>query len=384
MVSPVRYIPDAVFLVLAVWLQWRLAGWALEMPRFQGSRPGRLAIRGLAALACIWIVAPALYTLGAVLGWWPHSSLVAWVRGASILWAIVSAGLVVLVWLNRQAPPFDPRRRRLLAVSRAALFAAPFAVAGTGVAVGRASFQFAEVEVPIPDLPPDLDGLRIVHLSDIHLEPFLTDEELRRVVAMANETRAHLAVVTGDLITLHGDKLSDCLRILSGLRADAGILGCLGNHEIVGRCQNRAESEGRGLGIDFLRGASRQLRFGQAVLNVGGVDYQRRERPYLIGAEQMVRRGEVNLLLSHNPDVFPVAARQGWDLTLAGHTHGGQLTFGPLHQHLNLARLFTPYVYGLYREDRSSIYVTRGIGTVGVPARIGAPPEIALVKLCAT
>ena len=89
----------------------------------------------------------------------------------------------------------------------------------------------------------------------------------------------------------------------------------------------------------------------------------------------------MNLLLSHNPDVFPVAAKQGWDLTLAGHTHGGQVTVEILDRSLNVARFFTPFVYGLYHSGRSSIYVTRGIGTIALPTRIGAPPETALLRL---
>ena len=89
----------------------------------------------------------------------------------------------------------------------------------------------------------------------------------------------------------------------------------------------------------------------------------------------------LNVLLQHNPDVFPTAARQGWDLTLAGHTHGGQVNFEILNQDLNVARFYTPYVRGLYRSGRSAIYVTRGIGTIGMPARIGAPPEITLLRL---
>jgi predicted MPP superfamily phosphohydrolase len=89
--------------------------------------------------------------------------------------------------------------------------------------------------------------------------------------------------------------------------------------------------------------------------------------------------------MSHNPDVFGVARKQGWNLTLAGHTHGGQVNIEILEQDLNLVRVFvTPYVYGLYQEGGASIYVTRGIGTVGVPARVGAPPEVALIRLCAT
>jgi predicted MPP superfamily phosphohydrolase len=87
------------------------------------------------------------------------------------------------------------------------------------------------------------------------------------------------------------------------------------------------------------------------------------------------------LLLQHNPDVFPVAARQGYNLLLAGHTHGGQVRVEILDQSINPARFFTPYVYGLYRQGNAASYVTRGIGTIGIPARIGAPPEISLLRL---
>jgi Predicted phosphohydrolases len=98
----------------------------------------------------------------------------------------------------------------------------------------------------------------------------------------------------------------------------------------------------------------------------------------------LIAPGVTNILLSHNPDVFPVAARQGYDLTIAGHTHGGQVNVEILHRDMNLVRFITPYIYGVYTEGKSSIFVTRGIGTVGVPARLGAPPEVALIRLCAT
>jgi predicted MPP superfamily phosphohydrolase len=105
---------------------------------------------------------------------------------------------------------------------------------------------------------------------------------------------------------------------------------------------------------------------------------------YLVGAEKMIRPAALNVLLSHNPDVFPVAARQGWHFTISGHTHGGQVNVEILRQDLNIARFFTPYTMGLYRIGPSSIYVSRGIGTIGVPVRLGAPPEVALLRLCRT
>jgi predicted MPP superfamily phosphohydrolase len=79
-----------------------------------------------------------------------------------------------------------------------------------------------------------------------------------------------------------------------------------------------------------------------------------------------------------------VAAAQGYDLTIAGHTHGGQVDVEILNQHWNVARYFTPYVLGLYSAGKSSVYVSSGLGTIGVPVRLGAPPEVSLLQLCAT
>jgi len=133
-----------------------------------------------------------------------------------------------------------------------------------------------------------------------------------------------------------------------------------------------------------LRQQSRQLRFGNATLNISGVDYQRMGMRYLAGAGKLLAPGMTNLLLSHNPDVFGVSSQMGFNLTISGHTHGGQVNVEILHQNLNVVRFFTPFTYGLYRLGPAALWVTRGIGTVGVPARIGAPPEIALLRLCAT
>ena len=92
-------------------------------------------------------------------------------------------------------------------------------------------------------------------------------------------------------------------------------------------------------------------------------------------------RPVTNLLLSHNPDVFPAAVKQGWDAMLSGHTHGGQVTFEILSRNLNVARFVTPFVVGLYRIDGRSGYVNAGIGTIGMPVRLGATPEISLFRL---
>jgi predicted MPP superfamily phosphohydrolase len=117
------------------------------------------------------------------------------------------------------------------------------------------------------------------------------------------------------------------------------------------------------------------------MLNLAGVDYQRLREPYLEGSGSLIAPGAFNVLLSHNPDVFPVAARQGYGLTVSGHTHGGQVRVEILNADLNVARFYTRYVDGVYRQGGASVFVSRGIGTIGIPARFGAPPEVALLKL---
>ncbi|HUQ95025.1 MAG TPA: metallophosphoesterase [Bryobacteraceae bacterium] len=307
-----------------------------------------------------------------------------WARGIGHLWGLTflgtAAGLFALPLAGRQ---FSPARRQFLNAAGGALVASPAIIVGYGV-FGRNQFQVKEIDIPIPGLPKDLQGLRILQLSDIHMSAFLTEADLRRVVDMANETKPHLCVLTGDLITGRNDPLELCMKHVSRVRADAGIIGCNGNHEIFADCEARVKARGSSLGMNILRGEKTRLRFGSATLNVVGVDYQPFRSPYLIGAGELVEPDAVNLLLSHNPDVFPVAARQGYQLTLAGHTHGGQVTVEILHQYANVARMFTNYVYGRYHQNGAALYVTRGIGTVGIPARVGAPPEITVVRLCAS
>jgi len=316
----------------------------------------------------------------------PHGAGMA-VRASGLLWGLFSvallAALLVARLVPKPAPAHSPARRTFLLAARGAVLGAPAIAAGYGVFIERSDLRLRSVDIPVGGLPRDLNGLRLVQVSDIHLSPYLSRSELRRAIDMANETRAHIALVTGDLISMIGDPLDDCLEELKRLRADAGVIGCMGNHEIYTRSMGYVTEQGAKIGIEFLRSANRIFRFGDARVNFAGVDYQRFHSDYLAGAEKLVEPGMPNILLSHNPDVFPVAVRKGYDVTISGHTHGGQITAEILDQNISIARFYTRYVYGLYRRGDASIYVTRGIGTVGLPARLGAPPEVALIRLCA-
>lgn len=311
------------------------------------------------------------------------------VAGAAALTYLVAASFVWVIYRvmdrirEHFAAPTNAGRRRTLNAAGNLAMAAPFAALGYGALIERTKFRLREVNAFIPGLAPGLEGLRILQLSDIHIGPFLTESDLARVVDMGMEAKPDLAVITGDLISTHGDPLDACIRQLARIKADAGVFGCMGNHEHYARAENYTEQAAARAGIRFLRGRAQQLQFGGATLNLAGVDHQWRMygREYLAGAERMVVPGALNLLLSHNPDVFPVAARQGYNLMLSGHTHGGQINIEIYDQSISPSRFFTPYVYGLYHTQGAAAYVTRGIGTIAIPVRIGAPPEITVIRL---
>jgi len=367
--------PSLFFLVLGLGLQLPVTRWALE----RSSR--RMLVLMASGAGGILLSLGYLFEFQRVLLYVPAQTA-CWVQFASLFWTACLLGLFLGMLSWRGASAFRPERRRFLQATGTALCAAPFAGTAFGI-VERDRFRVAEQDIPIANLPADLHGLRIVQITDIHLSPFLSEKQFARAIDMANEAKAPLALVTGDLITRSGDPLDACLRQLARLHAEAGILGCLGNHEVYTQTEEYITAWGCLNGIDFLRQESKMLKFGAASINFAGVDYQRMHSRYLAGAERLVAPGMVNVLLSHNPDVFPVAAAKGYDLTIAGHTHGGQVNFEILHQNLNLARYFTPYIAGLYRQGNAAIYVSNGIGTIGVPVRVGAPPEISVLRLCA-
>jgi len=381
-----RNLPDLTLLGLILLAQAAAVFYMLRRPAAKSRTWIRRSILASGAVSGIVLIFGFLLMFARFSRYLPVTQS-SWIRGSAMIWAFLSILWTGawLVWRTLAAvlkPAHSPARRQFLNATGAALFVAPVAVVGYGVFVERINLRLREQKIAISGLAEDLDGLRIVQLTDIHLSPFLSERELARCIGMANETNAHLALVTGDMISVNRDPLDACLKQLAGLRSEAGIFGCLGNHEIYAGAEDYATEHGARLGIRYLRLKKARLKFGGTVMNLAGVDYQRFRQPYLVGAEKLVEPGVFNVLMSHNPDVFPEAVRQGYDLTIAGHTHGGQVRVEILREDMNIARFFTPYVDGLYREGGKSIFVSRGIGTIGLPVRLGAPPEVALLRLC--
>ncbi len=338
--------------------------------------------------------------------WLPQRGVSSWIVAISRVWliasffAFLSVNLISLLgwsaqWVATGLSPsaaFNPARRSFFRLATYLAGGLPFLAATYGVAAARLGTRVEKVEVPIDGLPRGLEGFKIAQLSDIHIGDFMPREEVGRAVAMANQLQPDLSVVTGDFISSHHDPLEDCITELSRLRAPLGVWGCNGNHEIYAGAEDAAENLFTRHGMTLLRQQNAILEWQGAKLNLIGVDYQRDRmtpgphgRP-LEKIEHLVRRDMPNVLLSHNPNSFPRAAELGVELSLAGHTHGGQVKFEIVDTTVSPARLITQFVAGLYRLPRQAgktafLYVNRGLGTFGFPVRLGVPPEITLLTL---
>ena len=227
-------------------------------------------------------------------------------------------------------------------------------------------------------LPRALDGLRIVHLSDIHHSPFTGREQVERAVEVANSLQPDIIALTGDYVSHEREYVQPCAEMLGRLRARRGVYAVLGNHD------NWVDAE---LITDCFRLAGIQ------VLNNEGMRFEDRGASFwlagvndtMVGLEDLPlalagsSADEMKLLLAHNPVILRRAARAGVDLVLSGHTHGGQVTWRS--ERSASGRVRRRILRGLGRRGETQIYVTRGLGTVVLPVRYGCLPEVSLLTL---
>jgi len=272
-----------------------------------------------------------------------------------------------------------------------ALSAAPF-VAGTyGLLYGRLNLETTHQRIRLQRLPKAFEGFRIVQLSDFHISPFMSAEEIRKYVAIANQERGDLVVLTGDFLTYARATQGAVVQAVSALKAPFGVLGCLGNHEYMTETEESITRLLAEAQIRILRQERVAIQSNGEALNLIGIDYEQARHStdheghlvdrYMEGNEKLVMPGMVNVLLNHNPNAFDRAAELGIDLMLTGHTHGGQLSLELLHRGLCLSRFVTPYVSGWYEKAGTQLYVNRGIGTISPSIRLGARPEITVFEL---
>jgi len=352
--------PGHLILIL-LGLSTQAVGWALLPRRWKAM----LALAALVADAA-WI---AWYVRDgralSVSGVWALSPVATWLSFHLILGPVV--GVEVLARLL-------PWRR-------------PIRILGLGLILGGYAWGLGEAYGPpvttevtlgFPDLPPAFDGYRIVLIGDLHAGPYAGSGTLGRWARAIEKVPGDLIVGAGDFVTHTPEEAERTGVAFSSLHPKDGMVGVLGNHDQYPRTDEVAERLRRHGWVMLLDQVLVIERQGQRLLLMGS-----RHRDGNEGTAQPDWPGKpwpeaFRIGLCHGPEQWPLHLKEGARLTLAAHTHGGQVDLSPFY---NAALERSPFVQGLYREGTSSLFVTRGLGCTGLPFRFRCRPEIVQVTL---
>jgi predicted MPP superfamily phosphohydrolase len=245
----------------------------------------------------------------------------------------------------------------------------------------RNRFELVEKQLQLSRLPATLRGLTMGLISDIHSGPSMSREEIDEYVTLLNSLRPDLVFIPGDFVTMRPQEIFPVAESLSELKTRYGIFGCLGNHEFYSRAPDEITKRLEDAGVRMLRNENVTLDIKGNRLSIIGIDDLKHGDDFP-SAVMGVPADSAKILLTHKPYFFPTAAEAGMDLVLAGHTHGGQIVFVKVGDFaLAPATFASEYVAGLYEIGESLMYVSRGIGTIGVPFRINCQPEVTLFTL---
>ncbi len=270
-------------------------------------------------------------------------------------------------------------RREFLGIAAAAT--PPLMTLGmVGIARSQVEgFRIRPMEIRIPDLPRDLSGVTIAHVSDMHVGPFTTGKVVHEIIEAVNSLRADLVLLTGDLINSDLRDLPEGIDAVRRMEGKFGRWIIEGNHDLIDngltfRNQMRAAE------IGFLRNETNEaVIHGQPIQLLGLPWVSRHARNYETANAEAVktlarvrRKGTFPILLAHHPHAFDAAASEKIPLTLSGHTHGGQLMF---NERLGCGPAIFRYWSGIYSKGTARLVVSNGAGN-WFPLRMNAPAEI--------
>jgi len=347
-------------------------------------------------IGLIWLISGRLFQTGWD-RWLPKSA-----TAAIFIWHFIGLGLLSLlavalipIFLVQQMVRISRRRRqpeqqlsdhrshytRREFLSVTAAITPPLLTLGlTGIALSQLDqFRVRHLVVPIRDLPRDLDGSTIAHVSDMHVGRFTSGRVLREMVRVVNEFHADLVLLTGDLINDALTTLDEGIDLVRALDPRLGLYLIEGNHDLI---ENASEFERRvkASGIPFLLDESAIASVHGVPVQLLGLSWTRRHGANhdeaisrSVRALLQQRRPDVfPILLAHHPHAFDAAAEAGMPLTLSGHTHGGQLM---LNEQVGFGPALFRYWSGLYTRGESKLIVSNGVGN-WFPVRANAPAEL--------
>ncbi len=283
--------------------------------------------------------------------------------------------------MTRGGGQAEPDRRRFLRRAGrnllAGLLLAGLGAGGYGFLIEPARLRLERVRIPLPGLPPALEGFTIGQLTDLHAGPYVPREHIRRAVQLLMSRRPDLIVLTGDFICRFSRGIPGGL--LSDLRAPYGVFAVLGNHDYwqgAGPVVSALEADG----VRVLVNERVRIDPGGAPLWIVGLDDWWEGRPDLESAMSGLPPGDHRVLLVHEPDFADQIGPHRVDLQISGHSHGGQVRI-PLLGAPILPRMGRIYPEGLARAGDTLVYTSRGVGMIPPPVRLNCPPEVTLLEL---
>lgn len=273
-------------------------------------------------------------------------------------------------------------------------------IIAVGTTYGKNHIELKQHQLPHPALPQSFDGYRIVHLSDLHLASYGGKPDfVHRLVSLVNQQQPDLIVVTGDLVSYHADELLPYLDELKQLRARDGVVSIMGNHDYMmyikwpspsdrEACISKLQHLQHSMGWNLLLNDHLYIRRGQDSIAIVGVENdgnppfpQRADLPRALKGIPATHEGLpfFKILLSHDPSHWRRSVLPDTDIqiTLSGHTHGGQLLIGGFHP----ISLVNSEWAGTYREGPRMLFVSTGLGEALFTFRYGVWPEIDVLTL---
>ncbi len=240
------------------------------------------------------------------------------------------------------------------------------------------TLEIEEVEISLKRLPKKLDGLKLVHLSDIHHSPFTGLEHIEKAIKIANEVEPDMFVLTGDYVSHETEYVEPVAKVLGNLESEYGTFACLGNHDHWTDAEAVTKSL-RDNAIKVLINEGFRFTAKDVSFWLCGVDDHMVKQTDVNAALHGSFPDEMKMLLAHNPVIIRQAVKYGIDVMFSGHTHGGQIKIRDKEKKILAHR--RKLTSGLHERKGTQIYITRGIGTVVLPVRYQCPPEISLITL---
>lgn len=300
---------------------------------------------------------------------------------------------------KREFKKLDESRRKFIRAGGILLTGYTFTKATIGV-VNKDEYAVTEKNIDIANLPIELQGLRILLISDIHSGPYMTEHQMRDYVDLLNSYNADLILIPGDLTNTQRSEVFPFTKAFRNLKAKYGVYATLGNHDYFHDADYVAQAVLSETPIQLMRNENKILEINNKQLLLMGMEdtqtsnanYDPRIYKYFddtvsAAKENLIKQNlsfesVPKILMYHKPYFFNDFSKEQIDLTVSGHTHGGQIVFARFgNLNLSIASFVSNFLEGLYKNGNSNMYVSRGIGTVGLPLRLNCRPEITILTL---